>query len=140
MRHALTSTGQQQSGMSEHIDRDMQPSRDLQAVPIPLGHPANVLCVSRHRIEDAQRLIHNRDPSPLRRSRSSVSRQVGDDLTSPGKNGKNLPPLPRPGTQRHFPHSSGSCARPGSTHRARSRSVLKRRPHRSQDRRLPKTH
>ena len=36
-----------------------------------------------------------------------MSRQVGDDLTSPGKNGKNLPPLPRSATQRHFPYVQG---------------------------------
>ena len=37
--------------MSEYIDRDMQPSRALQAVPIPLGHPANALCVFGRRIK-----------------------------------------------------------------------------------------
>ena len=36
------------------------------------------------------------------------------------------------------PETFSLCARPGSTHRARSRLVLKRRPHRSQDRRLPR--
>ena len=142
MQHTLTSTAGQQhcdfTGMSEHIRRDMQSSRDLPAVPIPPEHPANVPCVSRHRIEDTQHSIHNRDRSPLRRSRSSVSRRAGDDITSPGKNGKNLPPLPRSRTQTHFPHFGGSCARPGSTHRARSRSVQKRRPHRPQDRSLPR--
>ena len=80
--------------MSEHFRRHTQSSRDLLAVPIPAGHPANVACVSRHRTEDAQHLIHNRDQSPVPRSRSSVSRQVDDESRSPGKNGKNLPPLP----------------------------------------------